>query len=602
VSIESSETQELKSATPSTNIDAQLTTCDASAPTVTVSGPVESGLVNEIEVGTSVEPAIEGEKEGSDQQVSSPMWYARWGWYSSNGPIQPESEGLGAKTISKDVQNDVPAQDPDPEPTSVASPEGREEDTPSGPINPLTTSIEVNWGSWASFFSSRKFMVKTLGYGVNNIGEDVKRDENGMEIMDVDDDDEQGGKDVMKDGRGQVSLSVTPNPVVETKPILLKASNSRDNVSSRIDLRSSHDTRELSPATPQPSSSPTKPSVSSTPKTGNSGSNTPLPFPPLPPSPSPSSREKSRSPSSSNTPSTSMSTRNVSNQRTTSPAPSKNSVSSPPPPNLVLPTWQQTFHTAPRNVVPATVKPRSMDDQGVGGKLLGKTMKFVSGVLFARDANDGSLDSGKKMKGKEREMGGDSAEDREVKRREAERFKEFGKELPKPWQIFEEAGLHINTTPKTTISSFGFCSPKSTNKGSQVGVGASEGEGSPSDGMNDALRGCKKVVIIGIHGWFPGMCVFFPFIFLFLCLLKRIFFLYQVPCCGQSWERFDPSVVIENPILEFLCFQPTGTSTKFANMTEQALQQFEDEHGVKLEKITKIPLEGDGTIEKRVDR
>jgi hypothetical protein len=48
--------------------------------------------------------------------------------------------------------------------------------------------------------------------------------------------------------------------------------------------------------------------------------------------------------------------------------------------------------------------------------------------------------------------------------------------------------------------------------------------------------------------------------------------------------------------------QPTGTSTKFVNMTERALQHFEDEHGVKLEKITKIPLEGDGTIDKRVER
>lgn len=37
-------------------------------------------------------------------------------------------------------------------------------------------------------------------------------------------------------------------------------------------------------------------------------------------------------------------------------------------------------------------------------------------------------------------------------------------------------------------------------------------------------------------------------------------------------------------------------------MTEQALQQFEDEHGVKLEKITKIPLDGEGTIGQRVER
>ena len=48
--------------------------------------------------------------------------------------------------------------------------------------------------------------------------------------------------------------------------------------------------------------------------------------------------------------------------------------------------------------------------------------------------------------------------------------------------------------------------------------------------------------------------------------------------------------------------QPTGTSSKFANMTEQALVEFEGEYGVKFDKITKVPLEGDGTIERRVER
>ena len=48
------------------------------------------------------------------------------------------------------------------------------------------------------------------------------------------------------------------------------------------------------------------------------------------------------------------------------------------------------FHTAPRNVVPVNVKPqRFLDDQGVGGELLGKTMRFVSGVLISRDAHLG---------------------------------------------------------------------------------------------------------------------------------------------------------------------------------------------------------------------
>lgn len=37
-------------------------------------------------------------------------------------------------------------------------------------------------------------------------------------------------------------------------------------------------------------------------------------------------------------------------------------------------------------------------------------------------------------------------------------------------------------------------------------------------------------------------------------------------------------------------------------MTEQALLEFEAEYGVKFDKITKVPLEGDGTIERRVER
>ncbi|KAG6853049.1 hypothetical protein C0991_007272 [Blastosporella zonata] len=37
-------------------------------------------------------------------------------------------------------------------------------------------------------------------------------------------------------------------------------------------------------------------------------------------------------------------------------------------------------------------------------------------------------------------------------------------------------------------------------------------------------------------------------------------------------------------------------------MTVQALEEFQEAHGVKLEKITKVPLEGEGTIEGRVAR
>jgi hypothetical protein len=37
-------------------------------------------------------------------------------------------------------------------------------------------------------------------------------------------------------------------------------------------------------------------------------------------------------------------------------------------------------------------------------------------------------------------------------------------------------------------------------------------------------------------------------------------------------------------------------------MAVQALEEFQDKHNVKLSKITKIPLEGEGTISRRVDK
>jgi len=64
----------------------------------------------------------------------------------------------------------------------------------------------------------------------------------------------------------------------------------------------------------------------------------------------------------------------------------------------------------------------------------------------------------------------------------------------------------------------------------------------------------------GIHGWFPG------------AMAQRLF--------GE----------------------PTGTSTKFANMMETAVVQYMAQHGHKADRITAMPLEGDGTIERRVEK
>ena len=530
------EIPELNPTTPSTEVVVIKTT--SLSPGNIVHGSLVENEFKAVEEIKPAEPAKETNGlQGSDrQQVSSSSastWYTPWGWYSSTSagrPEQHQSDGLGVKNSSEHEAPLPLAQDPEREPIPATSEAPEAGDTPPvpsyPPVNPIITSMETNWSSWASFFSSRALMAKRLGYTGSGNLEDVKRDEDGMEVMDLDDDDdEQKGAeetDMSKDSsrREQVvsPQPVTPTSITKTRPLLLKTPDSQDSGILQTELRISDNPGDQ-----------TIPAQSSTSKKGSSGSNTPIPIP-LPPSPSPSSRGGIQSQSLSSTPPTSTSTKKV-NNKAASPTPSKKSIPpSPPPPNLVLPTWEHTFNTAPRNVIPVTIKPRGyLDRQATGGKVLEKTMKFISGVLFAKDTHDGSLGSDK-MKGKDTET---SRDDRElIKKWETERFKEFGKELPKAWQI-EEAGLDTDARPTSTPR---FCSPESKNtiKGSPVGVGAGvdkdkgQIEGSQ---MKDVLRGCKRVVVIGIHGWFPGL--FLPSLFFFR-VIERILI-----TCFSSFRYYD---------------------------------------------------------------
>jgi hypothetical protein len=77
----------------------------------------------------------------------------------------------------------------------------------------------------------------------------------------------------------------------------------------------------------------------------------------------------------------------------------------------------------------------------------------------------------------------------------------------------------------------------------------------------------------------------------------------QVQSCGPFWGR---SVLFYRSravlVLMHVFSQPTGTSSKLVAMMCQALEVFQEQHGVQIEKVTQIPLEGEGTISKRVDK
>lgn len=62
-----------------------------------------------------------------------------------------------------------------------------------------------------------------------------------------------------------------------------------------------------------------------------------------------------------------------------------------------------------------------------------------------------------------------------------------------------------------------------------------------------------------------------------------------------------PQYAARRHLTEFRA-QPTGTSSKLVNGFAEALGLFQEEHEVMLEKVTKIPLEGEGTINRRVER
>ncbi|THH15438.1 hypothetical protein EW146_g5041 [Bondarzewia mesenterica] len=382
-------------------------------------------------------------EEAAQPQYSS--WFSPWSWYSTTsatGQPEPqiESAEIGAKAASEVVQEEALArEEAAPFAAACAFPATRE------PPNPIEATIATNQLGWASFFSSRMLLAKMITSGEH----EAEKDENGMEVMDLDED--EGGGD--KDKDRTVIAANAPSTMENGRQV---ANKKQQQQSGQKPLRS-----------PSSGGRPGIKKSDPTPPPRNLSSKTEPP--------------------------------RVSTRNSHSPTPSKSSGRSSPTgthpsqPNLVLPTWADTFNSPPRSTLPPA--PTST---------LKKTMNFVSGVLFAKDEGRDSERGHGKGKGKERAR---------------EAFAHFGKALPRAWSVMEEGGLN-----------------------------------------EDVLRGCKRVVVIGIHGWFPGA------------------------------------------VMRSMLGEPTGTSTKFVAMLCQALEDFQVRHGVELDKVTQIPLEGEGTIKKRVDK
>lgn len=310
-------------------------------------------------------------------------WYAPWSWYQSSLPAtitaasdmnsgsqQDPSEHLQMppRTEEKHLAGDQEACHP---PDQVFPPPQDAPATESVDYsNPIQSVISANPTGWMSFFTAKAIAMKSITY---------EEDEGKMEVMEIDDE-----------------MPPEPNSAPSSAPTVIQPSPTRF-------------TKPPSRAQPHISDFP-------------------------PPSPPPPRKSDDKRPPISYTATNPETVVNDRLKRQPSPSPSKKSSvktpTSPPPPNLVLPTWKDTFYTLPRSAVHR--EPPSA---------LSKTLQYVSGVLFSRDEAPSN-----KGKGKAKEPV----------------YSPYDKALPRTWDVV----------------------------GGGVGV--------------DILKGCKRVVIIGVHGWFPG--------------------------------------------------------------------------------------------------
>ena len=241
------------------------------------------------------------------------------------------------------------------------------------------------------------------------------------------------------------------------------------------------------------------------------------------------------------------------------------------PPNMLLPAFEDTFYTLPRCVLPYRPPPPRTSNATL--KTLKKVGELVSGVLLG------------KVESKPDDADGGVREKRSEMREWQIRHGRLPNPGPRP------ASPTSPNSPNSMRSTFSGPSRPRSNSASHarnpepyplfaardVGVDLPRvGEVLSHPDVGE-LYTTKRIVVIGIHGWFPGA------------------------------------------IMRTLLGEPTGTSPKFASMMKGAIETFLKGKGIRLEcdgegqdgegqggeaavKVTCIPLEGEGTIEKRVEK
>ncbi|EIW74973.1 hypothetical protein CONPUDRAFT_132566 [Coniophora puteana RWD-64-598 SS2] len=489
----------------------------------------------------------------AQSQQSQSAWYAPWGWYQSSASLPPSGEPTNDRDDKdgKDVgeadkaegkadesatgptpsnaessaqaqgqakTEDASASAPDATASSTAAttadpadPSGDPATAPSSTSsgqtqsqtrsalqmqNPIEASASTSRSGWIAFFSARGAASKRITDGSEAQEKEGEGGKGEMEVMDLDLDED--GNEIQ--GAGAVG----------------SGSDAKDGKDDQGTVKG----KEAQPsgskfATPQAKSPrPASPAASQRP---DSPANSVL-----------SDKDAAKRKHTSSI---------IAGDRAPSPAPSKKSSNEkvkgdkdvPRPPNLILPTWGDTFHLPPRSVVPpsylkASASASAKAGQGQESSLAmakSAALRFVSKAIWAPlEPSAAATDHHGQAHGVGAGPGMSKAKGK---------WKAYEESLPRAYDVLE-------------------------------GKISAEGAGNVLSNAGDVLKGAKRVVVIGVHGWFPGAAI------------------------------------------RTVLGEPTGTSAKFTSMMTQALELFQAEHGVRLDKVTSMPLEGEGTIVKRVER
>ncbi|WVW87153.1 hypothetical protein I302_109210 [Kwoniella bestiolae CBS 10118] len=375
-------------------------------------------------------------------------------------PVEPSSPTEDQKPVHNDPPPDVNIREAAPVPQTAPEPDPAA--TPSTATSPIRNADRrPSTTGWLNYLALRASQKKIAGSSVNITESDAKA-ASGEEVMDFSTDPD------FPPAAAPLIQSLAPPQAIKGKDVQVAA-----------------EAKSIKSVTPKPSQNlDVKKKRLSNASLVSNGSHTPALVSPK----ARSSMDSSR--------------------------PTANGSSLPPPPqtvqpNLVIPTFADTFDRPPRSFLatpsavpqehPETSRGITAATTGLAWKALGAVGSYVygSGDGGQKVTSDTILENEKELRGRK--------EGRNV-----------GADLPR-----------------------------------RIGLG----RGSPDDGW----RHVKRVVVIGVHGWFPAK------------------------------------------MLNSVIGEPTGTSVKFANMMGQAVQQFFHEKGVDDIRLTLMPLEGEGTIESRVD-